>query len=126
MSGETKTLLGIGLATIIILAVGVFLVNKTSPIPNSDETVDAKLLIRSNSNKISAPNAKVTLVEFGDFQCPACASAHPIVKQILNDHKGKITFVFRNFPLTQHKNARIAAEAAEASGEQNNYWKMYD
>lgn len=91
---------------------------------SSKPKADLKLLIRPNSNKISTPSAKVTLVEFSDLQCPACAQAHPVVKQILEENKGNINFVYRHFPLSQHKNARIAAEAAEAAGEQGKFFEM--
>ncbi len=71
--------------------------------------------------------AKVTLVEYGDFQCPACGAYAPIVKQLTKDYEQKIKFVFRNFPLYQiHPNAEPAARAAEAAGRQGKYWDMLD
>lgn len=130
MKDEAKVLLGIGLATIVILVGGVLLLSKSDKSPTSSpEKVNTELLIRDDSNKIGTESAKVTLVEFGDYQCPACGAAHPIVKQILEDHKNKVLFVFRNFPLPMHKNALIAAQAAEAAGKlggQEKYWKMHD
>jgi protein-disulfide isomerase len=130
MKDEAKVLIGIGLATLIILAGGVFFLSKTNnSSTSSPEEVDAKLLVKDDSNRIGTESAKVTLVEFGDFQCPSCAAAHPIVKQILQDYKNKIFFVFRNFPLPMHKNAQIAAEAAEGAGAiggQKKYWEMHD
>lgn len=72
-------------------------------------------------------DAKVTLIEYGDFQCPACGAYHPVVKQLLSAYGDKVLFVFRNFPLTQvHENAQIAAQAAEAAGLQGKYWEMHD
>jgi len=69
----------------------------------------------------------VTLVEYGDYQCPYCQTYHPTVKQIVADYGDKITFQFRNFPLTSlHQNAFAAARAAEAAGKQNKYWQMHD
>jgi protein-disulfide isomerase len=71
--------------------------------------------------------APVTLVEYGDFQCPACGLYHPIVEQLLKDEgPDAIRFVFRNFPLQQHGNAVPAAKAAEAAGVQGKYWEMYN
>lgn len=71
--------------------------------------------------------SSVILVEYGDFQCPGCASAHPNVKTLLESYGDKISFVFRNFPLTSiHPNARAAASAAEAAGLQGSYWEMHD
>lgn len=72
-------------------------------------------------------SAKVTLVEYGDFQCPACGSYYPIVKQVKEKYKDDIKFQFRNLPLSQiHPNAFAGARAAEAAGLQNKYWEMHD
>jgi len=71
--------------------------------------------------------APVTLVEYGDFQCPACKTYHPIVEQVLKA-KGPdaVRFVFRHYPLPQHGNAMPAAKAAEAAGVQGKFWEMYN
>lgn len=69
--------------------------------------------------------AKVSLIEYGDFQCPACGQYYPLVKQIIADYGDRVLFVFRNFPLYQvHADAGIAAQAAEAAGLQGKYWEM--
>ncbi len=71
--------------------------------------------------------SKVVLIEYGDFQCPGCGSAHPVVKKIIEKYKDKMGFVFRNFPLTTiHPNALAASAAAEAAGLQGKYWEMHD
>ena len=77
---------------------------------------------------ISGPDdAPVTLVEFGDYECPYCGMAHPVVKraqQVLGD---QLRFVFRHFPLAEaHPHARLAAQAAEAAGAQGKFWEMHD
>lgn len=85
--------------------------------------------IRLNDSdwKRGNPDAKVVLVEYSDFQCPACAVYFPVVEQLLKDYPDKILFVYRHFPLTQiHKNANLAAYAAEASGKQGKFWEMYE
>lgn len=70
---------------------------------------------------------KIILVEYGDFQCPSCGGAHSNVNTLIEEYGDDITFVFRNFPLTSiHPNARVAAAAAEAAGQQGKYWEMYD
>lgn len=70
---------------------------------------------------------KTTLIEYGDFQCPACGSAYPILKEVTETYKDKLTFIFRNNPLTTiHPNARAGAAAAEAAGLQGKYWQMHD
>ncbi len=70
-------------------------------------------------------DSKVVLVEYGDFQCPACKSAHPNITAIVEEYSDQIAFVFRNFPLsTIHANARAGAGAVEAAGLQGKYWEM--
>lgn len=72
-------------------------------------------------------SAKVTLIEYSDLQCPACAAAQPVVKQIEREFANDIAFVYRHFPLTQiHKNAEEAAWAAEAAGKQGKFFEMRD
>jgi protein-disulfide isomerase len=72
-------------------------------------------------------DAPVTLVEYGDYECPHCGRAYPIVKAV-QDHFGRrLRFVFRNFPLTEtHPHAALAAAAAEAAGDQGKFWEMHD
>jgi protein-disulfide isomerase len=80
-----------------------------------------------NGNYLPASgSAKVTLVEFGDYECPACGDYEPFVKQLLTDFAGKMNFVFRNYPLSQHSNAQISSDAAEAAGLQGKFWQMHD
>jgi protein-disulfide isomerase len=72
-------------------------------------------------------SAQVTLVEYGDYECPYCGQAYPIVKQVQKRLENKLRFVFRNFPITQiHPHAQHAAEAAEAAAVQNKFWDMHD
>jgi protein-disulfide isomerase len=69
----------------------------------------------------------LTLVEYGDYQCPYCGAAYPVVKRLQKTLGKKLRFVFRNFPLTQaHPYALIAAEAAEAAALQGKFWEMHD
>lgn len=71
--------------------------------------------------------SKVVIIEYGDYQCPACADAAPTLKQLSEKYKDDIAFVFRNLPLTNiHPNARAAAAAAEAAGLQGKFWQMHD
>jgi protein-disulfide isomerase len=72
-------------------------------------------------------DAPLTLVEYGDYQCPYCSAAYPVVKRLQTTLGKKLRFVFRNFPLTQaHPYALIAAEAAEAAALQGKFWEMHD
>ncbi len=72
-------------------------------------------------------NARMVLVEYGDYQCPYCGAAYPIVKQIQKELGTRLRFVFRNFPLTSsHPEAEWAAETAEAAAAQGKFWEMHD
>jgi protein-disulfide isomerase len=72
-------------------------------------------------------DASVTLVEFGDYQCPHCGHAYPLLKRLLAEKGNEFRFVFRNFPLQEsHPAAFMAALAAEAAGKQDQFWPMHD
>jgi protein-disulfide isomerase len=69
----------------------------------------------------------VTLEEFGDYQCPPCGALHPTLKKLKSELGPNLNFIFRNLPLTDlHKNALVAAQAAEAARVQNHFWEMHD
>jgi protein-disulfide isomerase len=72
-------------------------------------------------------DAPVTLVEYGDYECPYCGMAYPIVKAAQHQLGDKLRFVYRNFPLREiHPHAQHAAEAAESAGAQGEFWAMHD
>lgn len=72
-------------------------------------------------------DAAVTLVEYGDYECPYCGAAYPIIKQVQARMGDRLRFVFRNFPITtSHPHAEQAAEAAEAAAGQGRFWQMHD
>jgi protein-disulfide isomerase len=74
-----------------------------------------------------SPRAPITLVEYGDFECPHCGAAYPIVKTIQQTMGAKLLFAYRHFPLTRiHAHAEHAAEMAEAAGEHGRFWEMHD
>lgn len=127
MTKEAKILIGIG--GVVIIG-GLLLAVFANPQPiEPGKVVDNQALIRENSYMTKASTAKVNIVEFGDYQCPACGAAHPNLKKIIEDYKDNpdVNFVFRNFPLdTIHPNAHISSEAAEAAGAQGKYWEMHD
>jgi protein-disulfide isomerase len=73
------------------------------------------------------PSAKCSLVEYGDYECPHCGYACPIVKRLQKHFAKRLSFVFRNFPLSQiHQWAEPAAEAAEFAGTHGKFWEMHD
>ena len=76
---------------------------------------------------LGSPDAAVTLVEYGDYECPYCGEAYPIIKAIQERLGDRLCFAFRNFPLVNsHPHAQHAAEAAEAAGAQGKFWEMHD
>jgi Na+/H+ antiporter NhaA len=92
------------------------------PVPDLTATVDPE-----RDHVRGAIDAPVTLVEYGDFECPWCRRAAPHIRAILQQHDGRIRLVFRHLPLTDvHPNAALAAEAAEAAGAQGAFWPMHD
>lgn len=73
------------------------------------------------------PSARVVLMEYADFQCPACASFSKVVERLNSEYGDRVAVVYRQFPLKQiHSNAEIAAYAAEAAGKQGKFWEMHD
>jgi protein-disulfide isomerase len=82
----------------------------------------------SDADHVQGPaNAEFTLVEYGDYECPHCGRAYPIVKRVQRHFGMRLRFVFRNFPLGEmHPHAEGAAEAAEFCGSQGKFWEMHD
>jgi protein-disulfide isomerase len=86
-----------------------------------------KEMVGTNDHILGPSNGSVTLVEYGDFQCPHCRIAHFLVERVLREMGENVRFVFRNFPLREvHASAFIAATASEAAGIQNKYWEMHN
>lgn len=98
--------------------------NGTPPKPNNTPIV-SNLQGAQPPNYKGAQNASVVLEEFADYQCPTCATMHPVMNEITAAYGSRIKFIYRNYPLTQiHKNAYEAAVAAEAAGLQGKFWDM--
>lgn len=113
----------IGAISLIIVATAVFTtVGNQSPTDISNED-----LVEKDSNVLGDRDAKVVVVEFSDFQCPACGVAVSIVKEVAEEYGDKILLVFRHFPIiSTHPYALKAAEAAEAAAEQGKFWEYHD
>lgn len=79
----------------------------------------------SSTHIIGKQDADVRLVEYSDFQCPACGAYYPVVEQIVEKYKDRISFEYRHYPLTTHRNAFAAARASEAADKQGKFWEMY-
>jgi len=112
------------MAALVAVFVGAIIISKNQDSANAPSNgSDA-----GQTNHVQgAGNKNVTLVEFADFQCPACASYFPLLKQVKEKYGDDITFQFRHFPLVQiHPNAMVAHRAAEAAAKQDKFWQMHD
>ncbi|KXK00831.1 MAG: Disulfide bond formation protein D precursor [Parcubacteria bacterium OLB19] len=106
---------------IVVLLIGGSVWYSGSVSEKYNEGVDASVLhVKGN------PDATVTLVEYSDFQCPACAAAQPVVKDIMNEFGNEIKFEYKHFPLPMHPLAEPAARAAEAAGQQGKFFEFHD
>ena len=109
------------IVALIVLAFGYYFMTGNSSEPTGEVVVTELDHIRGTQG------GKVTLVEFGDLQCPACGAYEPLVRQVTKDNAGTLQVVFKHFPLTQiHRNALLAAKASEAAGLQGRFWEMHD
>jgi protein-disulfide isomerase len=86
------------------------------------------LPVSADRDHIQGPaDAAATLLEYGDYECPYCGAAYPIVKEVQSRLGNQLRFVFRNFPITtSHPHAELAAETAEAADVQGKFWEMHD
>ena len=122
-------------ASVIVLVLGGLVVYSRVTNPPIDlGSIDTNAVIAASDQNgqigdqtYGNKDSKVILVEYGDFQCPSCGGAHPQVKEVVEEYKDDVLFVFRNFPLTTiHPNARAAAAVVEAAGLQGKYWEMHN
>jgi protein-disulfide isomerase len=92
-----------------------------------DEVARLTLPVGTRDHAQGPADAPVTLVEYGDYECPHCGRAYPIVKEVQRRLGSKLRFVFRNFPLSEsHPHAQHAAEAAEGAAGHGKFWEMHD
>lgn len=123
MNKEAKILLGIAGVVVVVLIAAGLLFGDTTP----KDQADPERLVRADSQTLKAAGEeKVVLVEFSDFQCPACGAAQPTVDRMLEQFKDNVTFVYRHFPLRSHQHAELAAMAAEAAAAQGKFWEMHN
>ena len=118
---------------IIVIAVligglwGLVMAVNNAPAPEPLEITGLPEITSEDFVKGATESAKVTLIEYGDFQCPACGAYFPVVKQLSEEFKSDLKVVYRNMPLTNiHPFAMITAQAAYAAGRQGKFWEMHD
>lgn len=131
MSRDVQILGGIGIITLIIVIFAAFTIGGQGSAQQGEADVlgesQKELLIRKDTRIDGNPKSKVTVVEFADFQCPACATGHSVMVRVKAEYKDKVRFAYRHFPLTNsHPNANIAALASETAGAQGKFWQMHD
>ena len=116
----------------VAILVGLVIFSKGTNLDVSKVNINNVQTANSQNGKIAdhvfgKVGSKVTLIEYGDFQCPPCAAVYPRIKAISEQYSNQLQFVFRNFPIsTIHANARASAAAAEAAGLQGKYWEMHN
>jgi|KBSMisStandDraft_5_1062788.scaffolds.fasta_scaffold166573_3 protein-disulfide isomerase len=126
MSSKTKPLIVIVLAVVLAAGIAVYWSRQSSASATGSSTtsIDVNPGGGHVRGKATAP---VTLVEFGDFECPSCGFYFPIVEEVLRRYPDKVKLEFHHYPLIQmHAHALAAAMAAEAAADQGKYWEMHD
>lgn len=114
------------LTAVVIVLIGLFVVTGKDKQSAINFTGDAKK-VQSDDHIRNGRDKKVTLIEYGDFQCPSCGAFYPIIKQLEEKYSDQVSFGFRHFPLISiHPNAFAAARAAEAAGDQGKFFEMHD
>ncbi len=124
LTGEQKLFGGIIIATIVIIGGAMMFFSKQSEQQTKGYTKD-ELTVAGDYSYGNA-SGSAYLVEFSDFQCPACGAFEPTVKQLREQYKDKLQVFYRHFPLPQHEHAEAAALASEAAGKQGKFWEMHD
>lgn len=132
----------IGIVLLVVVVGGWYLYsssnrNKKTPVASGNTNTPANTARPNNTPLVSniqgaqppnykgAQNSAVVVEEFADYQCPTCATMHPVMNEVSSLYGSRIKFIYRNFPLTQiHKNAYEAAVSAEAAGLQGKFWDM--
>ncbi|MCR4264153.1 MAG: DsbA family protein, partial [Candidatus Roizmanbacteria bacterium] len=113
---------GVGIA--VLIGLGFFMKAAFTPPPPG--TVPEIQSVNETDHVQGATESAALLIEYSDFQCPACRQYYPVVKQLVEEKGDQFTFTYRHFPLAQHENADDAARAAEAAGKQGKFWEMHD
>lgn len=119
---SSKIFKGVLIALILGLFAGLFFLTR-----QGSQTIDNPFEISSIDNVKGNADAKITLIEYSDFQCPACANYYPLIKQLTTDFPNDVRIVYRHFPLTSiHPLAIPSAQVSEAAARQNRFWEMHD
>lgn len=117
---------GIWLAVAVVVGGSVWAFTKFGGAGSGGQTASLLGAVSADDWVRGTAEAKAVLVEYGDYQCPACAAYHPIVERLVEEFGDRIAFAYRHFPLRSiHRHADLAAQAAEAAGKQGKFWEMH-
>jgi protein-disulfide isomerase len=126
------------LVVAVVLATAVWRLNNYQLSTNSNQptTISYQSSITKSPSQVEilpsdpslgpSQGAKVTIIEFSDFECPYCAEVAPLLKSVVNNHPGEVRLVWKDFPLPSHSQAALAAEAARCAGLQGKFWDYHD
>ena len=128
MNEQQKQVLigGVFVVLVVVLGLGLALISNNQ---SNTQPVTSSLAspISQDDHVRGISSSSVSVIEYGDFECPACGAYEPVVEQLQKTYGVRVTFAFRQFPLYQvHQNAMISAQAAEAAANQGKFWEMHD
>ena len=127
MSKAAKPIVIIVLAVAVAGAAAFYFSRQSNEATNTSDSASAPLQKTGGGRFRGPENARITLVEFGDYQCPSCKAYHPVVQELLARYPQQVRLEFHHYPLISiHPNAMAASMAVEAAGEQGKYWEMHD
>jgi protein-disulfide isomerase len=124
MNSETKIISIIGVITVIVIGLGVILAGNAQNNTGQPVALSEELLVRPDSARITGQNPQVQIVEFADFECPACQVLHPNLKKLLEEYGDKIDLVFRVIPI--HAKSKELMAVAMSANEQGKFKEMHD
>jgi len=127
MKTITKINLGVGAAVLLAIAAVIIITAQPAAEPQGTSAGAAASVLEENTHRLDvAPDGKVTLVEFLDFECEVCGAVYPYIEQAREDYAGRVTFATRYFPIPGHRNSETSAVAVEAAAQQDQFEAMYD
>jgi protein-disulfide isomerase len=112
------------IAVIVVIGIGIALAGRLATGPKAEG--DLTVPVSAEDTFKGSATAPVTIVEYSDFQCPACAAYAPVMSRLIAERGQEVKLVYRHFPLQQHQYAQFAALVAEAAGKQGKFWEMHD
>jgi protein-disulfide isomerase len=123
LSGGTSGMRTLILAMVVAAVVAAGCQQSGGEVAGPDQRVTVEL---GDAPTVGPADAAVVVVEFGDFQCPYCGEMEPVVQRLLTDYDGRLRFAFKQFPISYHSHAQLAAEASLAANAQGAFWPYHD